>query len=476
MLTHNQSDEICIVGAGIWGLCLAHFLKNNPNPSQTVCIYEASQRSGGVIDSIPLGDGILETGPNGFLDSNPATINLCKEIGLGEELVRASSSAARSRFLYLRGQLHKLPSSFIGMAFSPVLSFSAKLRILKEYWQTRRLIPEDESIADFFRAHFGDEIANTLANAFVTGIWGGDAEQLSLPSCFPAWRQIEQETGSLLRGIRARRIAKIKTARQNGDPLPSLPTMWSLKNGLGELIKTLEKKLGPHLQRGAKVNSIELRQFGDNRKWLVHLDNGSPPRQFSRLILACPAHEQAKLLKPIHPKLASELEGITSSPIAVVGMLFSETQLTESPIKADGFGYLTPERDGRPILGVQWCSSIFPGIRAPKGRHLWRALVGGPKHGNLLGLDDDRLLRVVLDELKSVGNWKITPEIVKIIRWKNAIPQYALGHSVKVNVIQQYAKELPGLTIGGSCMKGVAINVCVEQAGLLAQNIIQERL
>jgi oxygen-dependent protoporphyrinogen oxidase len=469
-----QNKRIAIIGSGIWGLSLAYFLGKKSADRLHLSVLESSSRPGGMIQSTAIDGFLLENGPNGFLDSNPSTFNLCKALGLESELLPASSSAARNRFLFLNNRLHKLPASLLGMAFSSVLSLSAKMRIIAEPWKTRRCIPAEESIADFFRARVGNEVATTLADAFITGIWGGDPEKLSLPSCFPKWRQMEQEYGSLLRGVRARRIAKLKAARQKGLVIPAGPRMWSLKKGLGQLIENLAKRLPLGVQIRTKVTALQSVPGASGPEWMVFTEGKEKPQRFDQVILACPAQEQSRLLQSLDKPASELLAEITSTPIAVVGLLFPDHQIKQHSVKPDGFGYLTPQRDSRPVLGVQWCSSIFPDHRAPPGHQIWRALVGGPKQASLLDLDDSELAKVVLAELKTVGGWELAPEITRIFRWKRAIPQYTLGHAEVVRKIEARIKNIPGLILAGSTFRGVAINDCVEQAEILAERLCQD--
>ena len=473
METRLYKPKIAIIGAGIWGLsCAYHLLKKRPEQIDLV-VMESNERPGGMIQTVAFSDHFMETGPNGFLDSNPITLELCKELGLEDHLLPASASAARNRYLFLNNRLHKLPSNLLGMAFSPVLSFSSKIRLLTEGVRSKRQIPEEESIADFFRARAGEEVANTVGDAFVTGIWGGNSEELSLPSCFPKWRQMENEYGSILRGFKARRIAKARAAREAGLPKPSPPRMWSLKKGLGQLIETLAARLGPRLKTNTKVSALQ--PAGDRREtgWLVFQEGEQNPDRFDQVVLACPAHEQARLLAPLSPALSGTLSQIQTSPIAVVGLKFRDNQLSGNCVKPDGFGYLTPQRDCRPILGVQWCSSIFPVHRVPLGWQLWRALVGGPQQKQLLDLGDSALTELVLKELKIVGNWNISPESVHIYRWRKAIPQYTLGHSKKIQAIMDAQKKLPGMNCAGSSFGGVAINDCVEQSAAFSKRLTE---
>jgi oxygen-dependent protoporphyrinogen oxidase len=139
--------------------------------------------------------------------------------------------------------------------------------------------------------------------------------------------------------------------------------------------------------------------------------------------------------------------------------------------RLDGFGYLSPQRSRRDVLGVQWCSSIFPD-RAPPGAVLLRAMCGGWNRAEIVGWDDAKLLAAVRREFAQAMDIHAEPVFHQIVRWDRAIPQYHLGHLERVAWIEQRTTRHRGLYLGGNCYRGVALNDCVEQADLLARRII----
>jgi len=463
----NSLQKIAIIGGGIWGLHLAYRIKNYTTPVIYPVVFEAKKNPGGVISTRQVGGCLMESGPNGFLDSNPITFNLCKTLGLVNELLPASESSKRNRFLFHKNQLFQLPSSIWGMASTSVISWQAKWRIITESFLSRRNIPDDESISDFFRARFGNEIAEGLADAFVTGIWAGDPELLSLPSCFPRWRAFESEFGSLLRGLRIRKKKLAVRSAKLGLPPPNSPQMWSLNNGLGDLIDCLRYNLRDSLRVSSRVSSLRPVNKSGSTFWELKIEDGSI-ELFDQVVLACPSWEQAKIVKSFDPNLSGALGSIPYTSIAVVALSFNSSSIKDVKFPLNGFGYLTPQRDGRPILGVQWCSSIFPNRRSGVGTSLWRALVGGPGREDLLELSDNQLSKLVLNELATVGGWNISPINLEIFRWPKAIPQYMVGHKLVVEKAVKLSRAWPGLHIGGSALQGVALNDCVEQSGKLA--------
>lgn len=443
-----------VLGGGIWGLTCARALLRGGYPGQ-VLVLDESTRAGGKIRTLGTQGYSVETAANGFLNSNPATMELCKELGLGDRLVAASGTAARNRFIFLRGRLHRLPAGIWGALGTGVVSWWAKWRVATERFRRPSIPSGDESIADFGRRRFGRELTETLLDAFVTGIWGGDPETLSVRSCFPRWHEWETRYGSLTGGMVARR-------RERGDK----PGMWSLKGGLGELMAALARDCGDSVRLNSKVLGI-CHTPHKGKPWELRLETG--PILADHVVLATPPDIQAGFLRPLDPVLAGELAAIRSNSIAVVAMGFPKGDVTKH---LDGFGYLSPQRERRPVLGVQWCSDIFPGMRAPEGKALWRALVGDPGNTGVLGASDADLVRLVLEEMALVTGLKARPEMVEIIRWPKAIPQYELGHGKRVETIVRLAGHWPGLHLGGSGLNGVSLNDCVEQARLLARSVL----
>jgi len=185
------------------------------------------------------------------------------------------------------------------------------------------------------------------------------------------------------------------------------------------------------------------------------------------LILTMPAYEQARLLADVDPTLANQLNAIEYNRIAVVAVGFRAEDVPGGPM--DGFGYIAPQRTRRDVLGVQWCSSIFPG-RAPDGHLLWRALCGGWHRREMLDWTDAEIVRAVVAELRLVHQLRGEPVMTKVIRWPRAIPQYFLGHLARIAAIEaRVESEHPGLILSGNAFHGVAMNDCVEQGSVLAE-------
>ncbi len=346
-------SRIVIVGGGVSGLALAYRLQQRL-PAAEVVVLEREPRLGGKVGTLQSDGFRVEAGPNGFLDTNPATLDLCRELGLGDRLTAASEASGRNRFLFLNGRLRQLPSGLWSFLTSGALGWRAKLGLMTERFRRPRHDGADESIDDFVRRRAGREVAETLADAFVTGIHAGDPTLLSVKAAFPRLAAMEREHGSVTRGFAAAR-RKRRAA------------MWSFREGLGLLIETLRERLRTPPVAGVTVRSVRRSSAGG---WEVRAE-GRDAWTADAVALTCPARQQAALLADEDAELAAKIAGIAYNRVAVAALGYRAADI---PMSLEGFGYLSPQRERRDVLGVQWCSSIFPD-RAPPGMVLLRAPV-----------------------------------------------------------------------------------------------------
>jgi oxygen-dependent protoporphyrinogen oxidase len=453
--------RIVIVGSGISGLATAFRLRHRL-PDAAITILESESRIGGKIWTERRDGFQVEFGPNGFLDNNPATRDLCRDLGLGEELVAASDASRRHRFLFIGEKLQKLPSGPGGLIGSPLLSWRAKLRLFSEPLR-RRGAGKDESIRDFVSRRAGPEAADVFADALVTGIHGGDPAQLSVRAAFPRLVEMEQRDGSLFRGFMRSGKRRRADAAARGEPKPGPTRMWSFRGGLRRMVEALRDQV-PAPVTGVDVRSLEHSHTG----WIVR-GSGADQWPADGVVLTCPAYAQAEMIAGLDATLSEELAGIPYNRIAVVAVGFRQSDVAAVP---DGFGFIAPQRTRRDILGVQWCSAIYPD-RAPPGFVMWRALCGGVHRGEVVDWDDERLLNAVRTELRLSLGVVAAPVFHEIIRWPRAIPQYVMGHLERVARIGDRLRHWPGLFLGGNAFHGIAMNDCAERAKATADEVVE---
>jgi len=451
--------RIAIIGGGVSGLALAYRLHRRL-PAADVLVLEAADRLGGTIRTEAVAGYRVEHGPNGFLDNKLGTFALANDLGLGGDLLAASDAAGKNRFLFLRGKLRKLPTGLVSFLFSSVLSWSAKWAILTERYRKAPPPPGEEAFTDFMARRVSREVADTLADAFVSGIYAGDATKLSVQAAFPRLAAFEREHGSLLAGLSAASRAR----RKEGRPA-ARGRMWSFPGGMGTLIDRLVEALPRAPITGVAVRAVFPRIDGSGYRVL---GDAGDTWEVDRVVLACPAYRQAEILADLDPALADLVAAVPYSRVAVVALGYA---VRDVPTPLDGFGYLTPGRDRRDVLGVQWCSSIFPGERSPAGTVLLRAMCGGAHRPEMVDWPEDRLLAAVRAELAVTMKVAAAPAFHRIVRWDRAIPQYHVGHLDRLGRIDALAGRHPGLYLAGNAYRGVALNDCAENAELLAERI-----
>jgi oxygen-dependent protoporphyrinogen oxidase len=319
------------------------------------------------------------------------------------------------------------------------------------------------------RRRAGKEAAHILADALVTGIYAGDPKLLSLPATFPRLAQWEKEYGSLIKGMVQTTLRRRKNGILLKRPAGQRTTrMWSFRQGLRVLIESLCAHLQKPPLMGISAQRLAENSARPTSSWMV-FGNGKEQWPADAVILACPAYQQAAILGDLDSELAERVGQIAYNRLAVVALGYRRADV---PGRLDGFGYIAPQHTRRDLLGVQWCSSIFPD-RASADTVLLRAMCGGWSRPELAGWDDPRLLEAVRAELRLTMGITASPIFHRIIRWDRAIPQYHIGHLERVAWIEGRLAGHPGLFLAGNAYHGVALNDCTEQAELVAARVRQ---
>lgn len=457
--------RVVVVGGGISGLATAYRIRSlSRDAPPEIVVLEGSDRPGGKIRTDRDGGLLREWGPNGFLDNVPETLDLVRELGLEGRLVAAREEAA-NRFLFHGKGLWKVPSSKAEFFHTGLLPLSAKLRILLEPW-ARRAPEGDESVFDFARRRIGEVPARRLVDAMVRGVFAGDSRALSLRSAFPAMAAMEKEHGSLMRAMkeRARERARLGgEAGSGGGPFGPGGTLRSFDGGMQVLTDALAQSLGGAVRTGKRAMGIA--REGDG--WAVQSSDGEIHRA-DAVVVAAPAPDAAMLLHRLDPRFREPLEAIPLAPVTVVALRYRAEDASKA---AKGFGFLVPGGEPLSVLGVLWESTVFPG-RAPEGEVLLRAMIGGARNPDLAALPEDEIVHVVRRDLFVAMSIEADPLEVRLHRHLQGIPQYNLGHADRLVTLNTIRCDHPGLHLTGNSYRGVALNLCVRDAGAVAAAVL----
>jgi oxygen-dependent protoporphyrinogen oxidase len=464
-----DTKRVVVVGGGISGLTVAFEVVERARVSGApieVSLFDGNDWPGGKIRTFREDGWKLEWGPNGFLDSKPQTLALVDRLGASGRLL-PSSDDARKRYILSRGKLRRLPESPGAFLASRLLSWRGKLRVLREPWAAPRPEGVDETVADFARRRLGDQALARLIGPMVSGVFAGDPDNLALSAAFPRMVELETQYGGLFRAMKTIGRER-RAARQRGEAVEKVSAgpggrLTSLLDGLGELPELLAGALGERVRLRTRATGL---RRGDSGVWRVSFSDGSvAPADV--VVLATPAYATAELLREHAPAAAQVAAAVPYARLAVVALGFAREGF---PHGLDGFGFLVPREERRRILGSLWTSSIFPGARAPEGRVLLRTMVGGALAGELLDLDDQRLLALVRGELADVmGVRGVEPVHVRISRHERAIPGYPPGHLQRLAEMEQaLLATAPGLLVAGNAWRGIGLNDCVRAAAEVA--------
>jgi len=450
---------VAIVGGGISGLSTAYYLAKAGIPSTLI---EARPRLGGVIQSEHVEGCVIEGGPDSFLSMKPAAMDLIGDLGLAGEVI-GSNDHLRVTYVWKGGRLVPLPdglqlmvpTKLVPLLTTRLLSWPTKLRMGMELFHPPGRHPEDQSVADFVTSHYGAEAVDYLAEPLLAGIYGGGPSALSISSVLPRFVELEAKYGSLTKGV----LAELKANKAQAKRLPLFRT---LKSGLGQLVAALTARLEGHVTvLHRRAEAVEPSGGG----FRIKLEDGS--LECAQLVLACEAHNAAKLAGRLDRRLADLLGSIPYSSSMTVALGFPASAF---PKPLDGFGFLVPKRERRRLVACTWVGTKFS-HRAPSGTTLLRCFLGGMDDGAVLSESDDAIIATVMNELHSIAGFHAAPAFWRIFRWPRSMAQYTVGHPARLSEIEARTAAIPGFQLAGNAYTGIGIPDCIRMGKQAAEAI-----
>ena len=458
--------RIAIIGGGISGLAAAYALEERRTRGVPVeyVLLEASPRLGGVLVTDRVQGCVVEAGADSFLTEKPWAIELCKKLDLGDQLI-GSNDAQRKTYILVKGKLVEMPDGLMFMVptkilptvLSPLFSVRTKLKMAKEWFHAPRKACDDETVAEMVERHYGPEMVERLADPLLSGVYGGEASQLSVRATLARFSDMEAKHGSLGRAMLA---ARKKLA--GGPSRPAPPLFTSLKEGMQQMVNTLVARLD---RKALRTSSPVQRVVAENGGWTVSA--GYQSDHFDAVVIATPAPAAASVLRLSNETLASELSGIRYSSSVTVTLGYDETVRRSLP---PGFGFLVPRSEGRRMLAATFVHNKFP-HRAPENRALVRCFLGGARDEKILEVKEDDILRIVRDELKQIVGITAEPLFARVYKWRRAMAQYEVGHLERLQRIQKLCGDLPGLVLAGNAFTGIGVPDCVRSGTQAADQL-----
>jgi oxygen-dependent protoporphyrinogen oxidase len=461
--------RIAIIGGGISGLSAAFYLEKARAAGADLeyTLFESGQRLGGSMYSDRIEGCLVEAGPDSFLTEKPWATDLCKNLGIADQLI-GSNDAQRKTYIVIKGRLVVMPDGLMFMvptqlvptALSSLFSWNTKMRMARELLHPPRPMQTDETVAQLVERHFGAEVVDRLADPLLSGVYGGDAGKLSARAVLPRFVEMEEKYGSLSRAMLA---AHKKMAAMRKEP--PRPLFTSLQDGMQQMVDAIVARLD---LEAIRLRTHVLRVYPEESAWRVAIEMNGDER-FDAVLIATPANVAGTLLDGVDRSLSRNLLDITYSSSVTVTLGYYMDQLKALP---PGFGFLVPRSEGRRMLACTFVHNKFP-HRAPEGKGILRCFLGGARDEAVLGLTDEQILETVQRELKDILKLAARPIFARVYRWRGAMAQYEPGHIARVERIEKRVAEIPGLALAGNAYHGIGVPDCIRSGMNAANSLVR---
>ncbi len=462
-----RARKVAVVGGGIAGLATAYELTKQAREqklSLSVDLFESRDRLGGVILTERQGDYVLDAGPDAMLTLKPAALDLCRELGLGDEII-PTRDEDRGVALYSRGKLRSLPygtgSSWVrkigAYMNSGVVSWGAKVRMAGDLLLPRGAPRDDESMADFFGRRLGREAVERIIDPLIAGIYSGDPDRLSIYSTFPRFPQMVAKNRSLL-------LTMLKAPQSSRSDGRTLPVFCSLRDGLDRLVEAISQQLdSDRVFLGTEVTSVRKADGG----YVLSTPEGNRDG-YTDVVLAVPAWVAARQLAEEFGPVTDAMESIRYVSSGAVFFAYRRSDVGD---RLRGYGFLVPDCEGRRINGATWISNKFE-HRSPPDGFLVRCYIGGDRTAAQLKLDDAGMIAMCREELREIAGITAEPVFARVYRWQRSNPQYDVGHAERSRWIDAALAQHPGLHVTGSGFRGIGLPDCVKDGRETARRLV----
>ncbi|HYV86823.1 MAG TPA: protoporphyrinogen oxidase [Patescibacteria group bacterium] len=471
--------DVAIVGAGIAGLSAAHTLLERGRARGVpvrLAIFDADDRAGGVIRTERIDGFVVEAGPDCFITDKPWALKLCERLGLADDLVGTNPACRRSfvlrgrRLLPIPDGFHLMaPARLMSFATTPTLSLRGRIRAAFDLVLPRGPVVPDESLASFVTRRFGAEVLERLAQPLLAGIYNADPERLSLRATMPRFLDLERDHRSVIAGLRRGRRGATGAGAGTSGARYSL--FVAPRRGMGAIVERLLQAIPAealHLQSRVIALRSESPQRGGpgGPRWMVSTGRGAT-QSFHAVVLALGAGQAAPLLRPLDGDLADRLAATPYGSSTTVSLGYRETDVRRA---LDGFGFVVPRLENRPLIACSFASVKFPD-RAPDGGVLLRAFTSETL---VPGRDEGRAIEAMRDQLREMLGITAVPLLARAWFHPASMAQYDVGHLDRVAEVESRLGRLPGLALAGNGLRGVGVPDCVRSGEAAADLVLSQ--
>lgn len=464
-----KRSKVVIVGGGITGLTTAYYLQQKAmedDLSSEIVLIESSLRLGGKIHTVRKNGYIIERGPESFFDTSNSVHSLARDLKIEHKVIQNNSGRT---FIAIGNKLHQIPSNLLlggspkilSVLTSNFLSLSGKIRAAGDLLLPKLSHDKDEPISDFFRRRFGKELVENLVEPVIAGTYAGDVDHVSMQSMFPQFYQLEKDYGSLLVGMK-------KTGRGIYAllDLPGEIHYESFDGGLETMVESLEAALtNVTILKGLKVDTIE---NNTDLTQQLYLNDGTSI-QADQIVVTTPFNITKKIFRD--SETLHNMDTMNYATIATVTLAFDKEVVQKY---TDAMNFFVSRNSDFAITTCTWSNRKFDHV-APEGHELIRVYIGRVGDESIVELSDSEIEKIVLQDLKKAIGLNEKPSLIVVARWKEAMPQYTIGHEERVQLLKaQFGKEFPNVYLTGSSYEGISIPDCVTQGKETAERIISQ--
>jgi protoporphyrinogen/coproporphyrinogen III oxidase len=452
-----KNKNITILGAGISGLATAYWLNKE---GYDIKILEAEKEVGGSMQSSQEEGFLFDYGPNSGLETTPLIRTLVDKVSLSNEMVYASESSNK-RYILRNGELHQLPMNPSLLIKSKLFSTKGKLRLCAEPFIGKSEDGYYQSMSEFVTRRLGKEFLDYAIDPFVSGVFAGDPNKLSVKSAFPKLYRLEEVYGGLIKGM----VKGARERKKRAEQSKQNAKMFSFVSGMQTFPKAIAQKLEGKIEYECIVKGVERRV---NNWKVIYEKDGQFKEIISDYVLSTvPSYVASKIFSGIEENLSKHFDQIYYPPVMVLYLGFKKESIGR-PL--DGFGYLIPSKEKQTYLGAIWSSSIFP-KRCADVNASFTLFVGGARSPHLFEIDENKLIDQVLIEFKRTMKIEDDPIIQRNRLWQKAIPQYNLGYIEHENYFNKFERDNPGLFLGGNYRGGISVGDCVKNSEITFNKI-----
>ncbi len=468
----KQEQKILIMGTGISGLSTGYWLQKAGYP---ITFIEKKDQAGGSMHTVRKEGFTIDFGPNSGLDSSSFFHPILEDLGIEDKILYASD-LAKNRYILKNHRLVKMPMGPLSLLSTPLFSIRGKLAIFREPWVKRGDVPE--SVAGFVERRFGREFLDYAINPFISGVYAGDPEHLSVREALPKLYALEEKYGSVIRGA----IQGRKERKKRAEKAKIASRMFSFSGGMQTLATSIEghlRKKGAEFLYQREVTNLEKTRNGYKIKF-SHTSKGKKildSLESGQIVLSLPAGPASGVLKKLDPVFSGILSGIEYPPVLVLYLVFRSDDIASGE---NGFGFLIPEVEKASFLGAIYSSTLFPQTLADhpeKNLRSFTVFIGGART-SLPDLDKDPVMRkkveeTAIGELQKILQAKNPPMFRESRFWPSAIPQYNMGYDTVIRARENFEKNFPGLYIRANYVDGISLSDCLTAGHKKAEEIIQ---